>query len=359
LLTTGSNDAIIYYRNFIESFVNKRIGFACKWIDRPDQVDGIKPKDECKKYNTGATTVAWLNRQTKDVAVEKLWSLLEQNINSTKLLVERVGQLDDDLRMVRLSSDILPVYTEPTWCWFWRENDVQTYAQKHFAEVGDIARSRNVRLSFHPGQFTVLASDNPDIVQRSIEEFEYHADMARWMGYGKRFQDFKINVHIAGRAGPAGIKSALPRLSPEARNCITIENDEITWGIDSSLELAKDLALVLDIHHHWINTGEYIEATDDRVKRIIDSWRGVRPVIHYSVSREEHLNGHATDSAPSLLSLMESGHKKAKLRAHSNFYWNTAVNEWALSFWDQFDIMCESKAKNLASFALHKQAITS
>jgi hypothetical protein len=56
---------------------------------------------------------------------------------------------------------------------------------------------------------------------------------------------------------------------------------------------------------------------------------------------------------------MESGHKKGKLRAHSNFYWNTAVNEWALSFWDQFDIMCESKAKNLASFALHKQAITS
>jgi hypothetical protein len=58
-------------------------------------------------------------------------------------------------------------------------------------------------------------------------------------------------------------------------------------------------------------------------------------------------------------SLLEQGYKKAKLRAHSNFYWNTAVNEWALSFWDHFDIMCESKAKNLASFALHKQAITS
>jgi UV DNA damage endonuclease len=225
--------------------------------------------------------------------------------------------------------------------------------------VGVIARSNNVRLSFHPGQFTVLASDSPDIVRRSIEEFEYHADMARWMGYGKRYQDFKINVHIAGRAGPAGIKSALKRLTPEARNCITIENDEITWGIEDSLELAGDLALVLDIHHHWIKTGEYIEATDDRVKRVIDSWRGVRPVIHYSVSREDVIIDHATDTAPSLLSLMESGHKKGKLRAHSNFYWNTAVNEWALSFWDQFDIMCESKAKNLASFALHKQAITS
>jgi len=339
--------------------VTKRIGFACKWIDRPDQVDGIKSKDDCKKYNTGSTTVAWLNRQTRDVAEQKLWDLMVQNIESVNKLVTKVGEQDEHLHMVRLSSDILPVYTQRDWGYFWRKTDVQAYAQKHFAEVGDIARARNVRLSFHPGQFTVLASDSPDIVQRSIEEFEYHADMARWMGYGKRYQDFKINVHIAGRAGPAGIKSALKRLTPEARNCITIENDEITWGIDSSLELAKDLALVLDIHHHWINTGEYIEATDDRVKRIIDSWRGQRPVIHYSVSREEHLNGHATDTAPSLLSLMESGHKKAKLRAHSNFYWNTAVNDWALSFWDQFDIMCESKAKNLASFALYKQAITS
>jgi hypothetical protein len=53
---------------------------------------------------------------------------------------------------------------------------------------------------------------------------------------------------------------------------------------------------------------------------------------------------------------MESGHKKGKLRAHSDFYWNTAVNEWALSFLDTHDIMCESKGKNLASFALHKQA---
>jgi hypothetical protein len=36
--------------------------------------------------------------------------------------------------------------------------------------------------------------------------------------------------------------------------------------------------------------------------------------------------------------------------------WNKAVNEWALSFTDQFDIMVEAKGKNLASFALHEQA---
>jgi UV DNA damage repair endonuclease len=336
--------------------VTKKIGFACKWIDGPSQIDGIKQKDNCKQYNTGSTTVAWLNRQSRQVAEQKLYDLMTGNIESVRKLVERVGELDENLRMVRLSSDILPVYTEPTWGGYWRDPDVRAYCDRAFGEVGDLARQRGVRLSMHPGQFTVLASDSPDIVNRSIEEFEYHVDMARWMGFGKTFQDFKINVHIAGRQGPAGIRSALARMTPEARNTLTIENDEMTWGIEDSLELVNDCALVLDIHHHWIKTGEYIEASDDRVKRVIDSWRGQRPVIHYSVSREDCLVEHPGHIRPNLPSLLDEGYKKAKLRAHSNFYWNTAVNEWALSFRDHFDIMCESKAKNLASFALYDQA---
>jgi UV DNA damage repair endonuclease len=334
----------------------KRIGFACKWIDNPEQVNGIKPKDDCKQYNTGSTTVAWLNRQTKDVAVEKLWSLMEQNIESTRKLIERVGNLDEPLRMVRISSDLLPVYTQHDWSWFWRQSDVRSYAETHFGQVGSLARSRNVRLSFHPGQFTVLASDSEGIVQRSIEEFEYHVDMARWMGYGKTFQDFKINVHISGRQGPDGIRRALARLTPEARNTLTIENEEITHNLDTCLELADVVPIVMDIHHHWINSGEYIQPNDERVKRVIDSWRGLRPTMHYSVSREDILREHAQHILPNLPSLLTEGYKKAKLRAHSDFYWNTAVNEWALSFNDQFDIMCESKGKNLASFALYEQS---
>ncbi len=336
----------------------KKIGFACKWIDRPDQVAGIKPKDECKALNTGSTTVAWLNRQTRSVAEQKLNDLMVGNIEAVRKLVERVGELDENLRMVRLSSDILPVYTEPTWGGYWRSADVRAYCERAFRAVGDLARERGVRLSMHPGQFTVLASVDEDIVNRSIAEFEYHVDMVRWMGYGKSFQDFKVNVHISGRKGPQGIIDVLPRLSPEARNVITIENDEMSWGIDSSIELVDHCALVLDVHHHWINSGEYIQPTDDRVLRIIDSWRGVRPAMHYSVSREDCLVDHPADVMPDLAALLTNGYKKQKLRAHSNFYWNREVNEWALSFQDNFDIMCESKGKNIASFALHQQSIT-
>jgi len=334
----------------------KRLGFACKWIDHAGQVDGIDTKDDAKKYNTGSTTVAWLNRQSKEVAEQRLWDLMVGNIESTRLLVERVGALDENLRMVRLSSDILPVYTQCDWSWFWRTSDVRTYLEREFRTVGDAARKNNVRLSMHPGQFVVLASVNPGIVERSIEEFEYHADMARWMGYGKSFQDFKINVHISGKEGPAGIRSAYTKLSTEARNCITIENEENAWGLDDCLTISDLVPIVLDVHHHWIKTGDYISPLDPRVDRVVQSWRGVRPTMHYSVSREDYLVGHDTGVMPDHARLLEDGYKKQKLRAHSDFMWNYQVNEWALSFLNTHDIMVESKGKNLASFALADQA---
>ena len=334
----------------------QRIGFACKYMHQ-DQTQKKKLLEEIQRpLNTRSTTVQWLNRQTRDVAEERLWELMVHNIASYKRLIEYVGSLPPALRMVRLGSDVLPVYTEPTWCYYWRKPDVIAYCEKAFAEVGETARALDVRLSMHPGQFTVLASDNEEIVERSIEEFEYHVNCIRWMGYGQSFQDFKCNVHISGRQGPAGIKHAVNnRLSPEARNTITIENDENKWGLDASLELVDTCALVLDIHHHWCREGEYIQPTDDRFARVIDSWRGVRPAIHYSYSRNEHLPAEfAHNTMPDMPALLEAGYKKAKLRAHSDYYPNQLVNDWALSFLPYADIMCESKCKNLASIALHK-----
>lgn len=334
----------------------QRIGFACKYL-HPDQTQKKKLLEELQRPLTEkCTTVAWLNRQTKEVAEERMWDIMVHNAAAVKRLIEYVGSLPQHLRMVRLGSNQLPMYTQPDWCYFWRKPDVRAYAEREYARAGEAARALDVRVSMHPGQFTVLASDSEEIVERSIEEFEYHADIIRWMGFGKQFQDFKCNVHISGRKGPAGIKDVLKRLSPEARNTITIENDEMSWGLDASLELADDLALVLDIHHHWVRTGEYIEADDDRIKRIVDSWRGVRPAMHYSISREDLLAEHRPDQRPSMDDLLQAGYKKQKLRAHSDYCWNTACNEWALSHWQWADIMVEAKMKNLASGQLFEQA---
>ena len=186
-----------------------KIGFACKYV-HPDRT--LKPKllkEQEQPYNCRATTVRWLNEQHPDAAEERLWELMQHNIESIYQLIGYVSTLPAELRMVRISSPILPVATEATWKYFWKDPSVIAYCEKHFMRCGNLAREKGVRLSMHPGQFTVLASDNPDIVERSIEEFEYHVNMARWMGYGKEFQDFKINVHISGRQGPQGIIDAM------------------------------------------------------------------------------------------------------------------------------------------------------
>ena len=329
-----------------------RIGFACKWIDNRDQVNGLRPGDAARELNTGTTTLSWLRRQTPEAARTRLQELLAWNAAATCRLLERVGSLPPQQRMVRLSSDLIPAYTAPEWVDFWKSAEMQAEAARLFGKIGDTARRLGIRISFHPGQFCVLASVAAEIVENSISEIEYHADMVRWMGYGQRFQDMKMNVHISGKRGPEGFREVLGRLSTEARNCLTVENEEMSWGLDACLSLADVVPTVLDVHHHWIREGEYISPNDERIARVLDSWRGVRPTMHYSVSREDVLAGADADSLPCMSTLLAAGYKKQKLRAHSDFYWNHAANQWALSFRDKFDIMAESKGKNLAVMEL-------
>ncbi len=329
----------------------KRIGFACKWAE-------INKKGEIAStegLNTGGTTMAWANRNQRSKVEEKIIDVAKTNILNTHALIKKVATLPAELRMLRVTSDMLSFYTHDDYKGFWKDSNTQTMLERWFAPLGETARANDVRLSFHPDQFVVLASDRPEVVNKSIEEFEYHVDMAKWMGYCKQFQDIKINVHISGRAGQEGIRSAYQRLTPEARNALTIENEEISYGLDDCLVLADLVPIVLDIHHHWCKTGEYVSPMDSRVARVIDSWRGVRPTCHYSVSREDILVNHAVNEKPDRDKLMESGFNKQKLRAHSDYYWNDAVNDWALTFNDNFDIMCESKAKNLASMKLYEK----
>ena len=339
----------------------KRFGFCCKWLNDESEFGGMKVNAKDRDLNGRSTTMRWL-REHREEAEQRQWDIMTHNTTAARRLIERVGTLPPERRMVRLGSEMLQGYTEKDWKSWWQRQEIQDNLADLFAPVGEMARKLDVKVSFHPGQFCVLASDTPDIVERSIEEFEYHADMARWMGFGKSFQDgCKINVHISGKQGPDGIRRALPKLSTEARNLITIENDEMGHGLEKSLELEKDLALVLDIHHHWIRDEEYIEPTDDRVKRVIDSWRGVRPSMHYSYSRDEHLAvadlGDRTHTEMhDIRMLLERGCKKQKLRAHSDLLPNRKVNDWALSFSENFDIQVEAKGKNMASEQLYRQA---
>lgn len=335
-----------------------RIGFCCKWIDDPKEAAGRRPTSESRDLNGRSTTMRWLREHPAE-AEQRQWDIMNHNAAAALKMVERVGSLSPELRMVRLGSEMLQGYTEPSWIDWWQRREIQDHCEKIFAPIGIRARELDVRLDFHPGQYCVLSSANDDIVERSILEFEYHADMARWMGYGSTWHDhgFGINVHLSGKGGPDKFLRTLGRLSPEARNLITIENDEISYGLDVTLAVADHVALVLDLHHHFIKTGEYIDPQDSRVERVRESWCGVRPLCHYSVSREDLLVDHDPGVRPDLADLLARGFNRQKLRAHSDFYWNHAVNEWAAGFLPDFDIECESKGKNLARDAFVAQIL--
>ena len=99
--------------------------------------------------------------------------------------------------MVRLSGHILPVYSEPDRIGFWQQADIQQRCQNAFRTVNEMARDLDVRLCFHSGQFCKLVGDNDDLVQRRVIQSKYHANLARWGGYGRQFQDPKIHSHVA------------------------------------------------------------------------------------------------------------------------------------------------------------------
>jgi UV damage endonuclease UvdE len=330
-----------------------RIGFACKYV-HPDQSLPKKHLKEIEgRYNMRSTT-ATRCRNDPDWQ-DLLWEIAEHNAQCIINLVEYVSSLPKMAHMVRISSDVLPLYTHVEFQHFYKRKDVRTMLAKCLAPAGQLARDKDIRLSFHPGQFCVLASDRPDVVENSILEFEYHTDVAKYMGYCKSFQDFKCNVHLSGKGGVEQFRKTFKKLSPEARNILTIENDEYSAGLDYVLFVSDIVPIVLDIHHNWINTGNYIRPSDPRVRQVLDSWQGKRPTMHYSYSREEVLlsAGHKCKyTNPNMDKLLKRGAVSGKLRAHSDFYPNVSANRWALSFLPEFDIMCESKMKNLASLEL-------
>ena len=326
-----------------------RIGFACQYR-HPQRSLALKELKLIEAaLNPRTTTLRWMDSVTADIARGRLLEVVTHNLKAQLALLAYVGTLPPALRMLRLSSDLLPFYSHPRVSAFYQQADVQSVLIEGFAAIGAAARDAGIRLSMHPGQFCVLGSDRPDVVENSLAEFEYHADMIRMMGYGRQFQDFKCNVHIAGRLGAEGIRAIWHRLSQEARNTITFENEEKTYGVDDCIGLSDLAPVVLDVHHCWINENDYIPAQSERVERIIDSWRGVRPVMHYSQPQERLQDlGFSPETKLEMNELLKVVPKR-ELYGHSARMWNHWTNGYVTEFLDRFDVMFEAKDKNLAA----------
>src|SRR5215204_1292547 len=289
-------------------------------------------------------------------ATRRMSAVIAHNVEALRNQVDHVAQRPPLERLLRVISSVLPGYTHPSCQNFYRDPDLRRLIERGLAAVGEAARAGGVRLSMHPSQFCVLATASESAAQNALGELEYHAEVMALMGYGGGWHPHGAhsNVHGGARApGIAGFRVNFARLSETARDLVTVENDEVSYGLDDLLPLGDTLPIVLDIYHHWIaSRGEYIQPSDPRIARVIASWRGVRPVSHISEPREELLPDHDIYALPDFAALTASGIKAKDLRAHSDLMWNEAVNDLVADHlvWTDFEV--EAKFKNIASEGL-------
>ncbi|WP_375409270.1 UV damage endonuclease UvsE [uncultured Methylobacterium sp.] len=336
-----------------------RLGFCCKFILEPpaEPFKTLKAEREVTLHmNLTHVTMSHLASLGAAARSAKIEGLVRHNLAALERQVAWVAARPPLERLLRMASNVLPGYTHPIAKGIYAEPEMRRMVETRLARIGELARASGVRLSLHPGPFCVIASQNPAAALNGIEELEYHAALMAMLGYGSGWHPHgaHINIHVGAREpGVAGFAASLPRLSQTARDLLTVENDENVFGLDTVLQLAAHVPIVLDLHHHWVQSGgEYIEPQDPRIAHVRESWRDVRPIAHISVSREGLLAGHDPDAAPDFRALIEAGHNWRDLAAHSDAMWNRAVNALVARHLAWADFEVEAKAKNIASVAL-------
>jgi UV DNA damage endonuclease len=249
------------------------------------------------------------------------------------------------IRMYRLSSNIAPYYTDLTRPQFGGQLEE---ARSNLETVGALSRSLDIRLSMHPGQYTVLNSPSEGVYEAAVRELQYASDVLDYMGQPP---DNKVIVHIGGAYGdkPAAMRRWIERypLLPErVRARLVIENDDTIFNVAEALYLSGEtgVPVVFDNLHHRVNPGPLAAPMSEReaMERCLATWpRGQVPKIHYSDQRTEdvvvRIKGKGTRT------------QKPSAGAHADYVDPTAFAHFLSAMHGlQFDVMFEAKAKELA-----------
>jgi len=180
----------------------------------------------------------------------------------------------------RINSQILPLKTHPDISYNILDLPDGAQIVKDFKACGEFARNNDVRTTFHPDQFIVLSSPNPDVLERSIADLEYHAKVAEWVNADV------INIHAGGVYGDK--KAALMRLlraieilSDAVRSRLTLENDDRSYSPEDLIATCNALKvpMVYDVHHHrCLQDNLTIEQATDMA---VNTWNR-EPLFHIS-----------------------------------------------------------------------------
>lgn len=177
---------------------------------------------------------------------ERLRELLSANLDALETVLR--WNVEHDIRVFRLSSNIVPLASHPVNRLRWWDE-----LADRFAALGRLMRDERMRLSTHPGQYTVLGSPNPAVTAAGIAELNYHGRMLEAF---RLDASHRIVIHPGGVYGDPGatlarFATAFGRLSGAARERLAVENDE-RWSLADVLAFAETLGapVVFDAFHH-------------------------------------------------------------------------------------------------------------
>lgn len=184
----------------------------------------------------------------------------------------------------RLSSQIFPVYTHPEVGYRLETLDPRGAIREAYLAAGAAARAHGLRLSLHPDPFVVLGSASEEVARRSLEEIEYHAEVAALVGAAQ------LTIHGGGAQG--GKDAALGRLRrnlaslrPATRALLALENDDKIYTVADLLPLCRSegLPLVYDVHHHRTHPDGLAE--EEAWEACFATWGEREPWAHVSSPR--------------------------------------------------------------------------
>jgi UV DNA damage endonuclease len=201
------------------------------------------------------------------------------NLKNTRRLI--FHNAAHGLRLYRITPQLVPLATHPrAAAWDW-----ESELAPDFAEVGREMRRFGMRISSHPGQYTVLSSPDPKVVAAARADLEYHAKLHKLLDHGSVG---RIVLHVGGAQGgkEAGLErfeQSLRLVSDAVRRRLALENDDTIYGTGDVLSLCRRvrLPMVFDLHHHMLNPAgaELREVLPD----IFATWPPEeRPKIHVS-----------------------------------------------------------------------------
>lgn len=255
-----------------------------------------------KTLGTKARTVRLANLTT-----EKVIGPIAQNLDDLHAMLR--WNVEHGVRFFRASSDLVPFASHPDFPFDWAE----AFAWK-FDEIRRLVKAEGLRVTAHPGQYTVLNSPREEVVEAALAELEYHARLLALIDP----RQGTMTLHVGGAYGDRAaamdrFAATLGRLSDEARARLAIENDDKTFTLAETVALGErtGLPVIVDLFHHRCNpSGEtWDEGLVPLLGRAAATWGRRVPKLHLSSQKPGTTTSHADyllmDDVQTLLDVME------------------------------------------------------